>query len=89
VYRDSFRFCGRESFLLREENDRCTRTWCGLIHKLFFLQEDDDLFISNICVTNYFYCRRMTIFVPGLVSILWLGIIFFAGGERSVYQDLG
>ena len=52
MYRDSFRFCGRESFLLREENDRCTRTWCGLIHKLFFLQEDDDLFISNIRLIN-------------------------------------
>jgi hypothetical protein len=30
----------------------------------------------------------MTICVPGLVSILWSGIIFIAGGERSVYQDL-
>jgi hypothetical protein len=43
VYRDSCQFCGRESFLLREENDRCTGTWGGLSHKLFLLQEDDDL----------------------------------------------
>jgi rubredoxin len=30
------------------------------------------------------YCGRMTIRVPGLVSILWSGIIFIVGGVRSV-----
>jgi hypothetical protein len=43
VYRTRVNFVVGNHFYCVEENDRCTGTWGGLSHKLFLLQEDDDL----------------------------------------------
>ena len=41
---------------MREENNRCNGTWAELSHKLFLLQEDDDLYTGTrfkYLVTNW------------------------------------
>ena len=83
---------GRESFLLREGDDRCTMTRYSFLVANHFYCGRETIGVPWLVLIfwyddrcTYLYCRRITI---GVILLSVMNHIFFiAGGERLVYRD--
>jgi hypothetical protein len=83
---------GRESFLLREGDDRCTMTRYSFLVANHFYCGRITIGVAGLVLIfwyddrcTYLYCRRITI---GVILLSVMNHIFFiAGGERLVYRD--
>ncbi len=84
---------GRESFLLREEDDRCTMTRFSFLVANHFYCWRMKIGVAGITIgvpgLGSFQFYRWCTGIPGLSSVLKsvMNHIDIAGGERLVYRD--